>query len=81
MERQQLDDLTIRYTGFPSFDDLMSTNIIPTIAPKMWENKKDAKRLANAFDRAKRKQGSSIRAFREKDMIKFLKEQNRVRIN
>ena len=73
MERQHLDKLTRKYTGFLSFDDLVSSNMIPTITPQIWEDNKEAKRLANAFDREKKMQRSSIRAFREKDMIRFRK--------
>lgn len=76
MEKQLLDNLAKKYTGFHSFDDLVISNIIPTISPKLWENRKEAKRLADAFDKAKKRQGSSIRAFREKDMTKFCKEKS-----
>ncbi len=79
MEKQQLDVLTKKYTGFTSFDNLVGANIIPTISPKMWEDKKEAKQLAKAFDRVKRKQGSSIRAFREKDVNKLRRNHFRLR--
>jgi hypothetical protein len=73
MERLQLDKLARKYTGFPSFDDLVRSDMIPTISPSIWEDNVEAERLANAFDKAKREQRSSIRAFRAKDMKKFRK--------
>ena len=73
MEIQHLDRLTKKYTEFPSFDELVTSNMIPTISPKIWEDKADAERLADAFDKAKKQQKSPIRAFRDKDMKKFRK--------
>ena len=70
MEKINLDGLTQKYTGFHSFEDLVETNIIPTIASKPWDNHKEAKQLAKAFNRAKRKRGSTIRAFQEKDIYR-----------
>ncbi len=45
MEKQKLDDLTKKHTEFCSFDDLVRSNIIPTISSKLISWFDDAEHL------------------------------------